>query len=224
MKQLQHYSFIFTLCLTFCSNTYADLNVGNSKPTASEIINEFKAEPETGNNLNGAQNIKMRGLLCRGLSVNCDTPTKNVNASPSNIQSSKSGYKKHAEKPFSNTNRQPVCKQKSVSMQVWFDYKSYTLTNSAMEELKPLGEALASDQLRGMSFLLEGHTDAIGSTEYNNILSKRRANSVKEYLINNFAFKGKSINVIGKGKSELADPANPASEKNRRVKIIKLGC
>lgn len=117
----------------------------------------------------------------------------------------------------------PVLKEVAVSMEVLFDYDSDTLTAEAKQQLGPVGMALASDDLKGMNFRIEGHTDVIGSDPYNLDLSRRRAKAVKDYLTEQYGLAGVSIEIVGKGKSNLADKANPTSEVNRRVRIVRLG-
>jgi outer membrane protein OmpA-like peptidoglycan-associated protein len=109
--------------------------------------------------------------------------------------------------------------EKAISLQILFDYNSATLTESAKAQLEPVGRALASGDLSGMKFRIEGHTDVIGGDEFNIELSRRRAEAVKQYLTQQFA----AIQIQGKGKSDLADAANPTSEANRRVRIVSLG-
>ena len=60
----------------------------------------------------------------------------------------------------------------------------------------------------------------MGGQAYNKTLSEERAASVKQFLVNGFNLDPTHIQIIGKGKSDLLDPNNPASEKNRRVRII----
>ena len=65
-----------------------------------------------------------------------------------------------------------------------------------------------------------GGTDTRGSDAYNQNLSERRANSVKNYLINNGVNAGK-INAIGRGEKDLkypeCEPASKCPEWNNRA-------
>jgi outer membrane protein OmpA-like peptidoglycan-associated protein len=105
-------------------------------------------------------------------------------------------------------------------MEIFFGYKSAELTDLAKDYLKPVGEAMASEKLQNLDFVVEGHTDAVGGYAYNLNLSEERAASVKRFLVDTFHIEPYRIQIIGKGKSDLLDPKSPESEVNRRVKII----
>lgn len=107
----------------------------------------------------------------------------------------------------------------AVSLQVYFDYNSAHLTDKSISELQPLGEALSSDQLKTLNFIVEGHTDAVGNDKFNLILSERRAKSVKEFLVSNYGLAADRIDAHGKGRYQLLDPNNPESAINRRVVV-----
>jgi len=110
--------------------------------------------------------------------------------------------------------------EKALSMEILFGYKSAELTDASKDQLKPVGEALVSEKLQNLGFVVEGYTDAIGSYAYNKNLSEERATSVKRFLVDTFHVEPSHIQIIGKGKSELFDPNNPESEVNRRVRIV----
>ena len=116
----------------------------------------------------------------------------------------------------------PTMKEQAISLEVLFDYDSATLTAEAKQQLGPVGMALASDDLKGMHFRIEGHTDVIGGDEYNMELSRRRAEAVKDYLTEQYGLAGVSIEIVGKGERDLADSSHPTSEVNRRVRIVRL--
>ena len=217
----------YTMLLSLAAllpNAYADLDVGKGTTTSTEIINEFKNNSSDDENTVDVEDATTRGMLCksRGLASNCDLPSKPAVRKPK--KPSKTGSSDQLPASSASTDRTSSCPEKGVSMEVLFDYNSDVLTDAAMAQLRPLGDALASPELSGSVYRVEGHTDAIGGDAYNKGLSLRRAEAVRNFLTQRFQFTGKSIVAIGKGKSNLADPANPASEKNRRVRIVKLGC
>ena len=107
----------------------------------------------------------------------------------------------------------------SINLQVHFAYDSADLDNESLLTLHALGRALASEQLRGQSIEVVGHTDAQGSGEYNDALSQRRAAAVVGYIVRNFALDGSRIASRGMGERQLFDPAQPEAAVNRRVEI-----
>lgn len=111
----------------------------------------------------------------------------------------------------------------AVSLVVLFDYNSSTLSDEAKQKLGPLAQALKSPEMQGLRFKIEGHTDAVGGDAFNQDLSLRRAEAIKDYLSSQFEVDSASIEVEGKGKQGLADPKHPDSELNRRVRIVRLG-
>lgn len=110
----------------------------------------------------------------------------------------------------------------SISMEINFAYNSAQLTDAAIQQLAPLGQALQSPELAGLSFLLEGHTDASGPDDYNMTLSQKRAQSVGQFLYQYYGVDPTKLNIIGRGESALLDPANPTSGANRRVSITTM--
>ncbi|MGI9450888.1 MAG: OmpA family protein [Geminicoccaceae bacterium] len=100
-----------------------------------------------------------------------------------------------------------------------FEFDSARLTPSAREVLDRLAEALLSAELECSRFLIEGHTDSVGTELYNQDLSERRAHSVGDYLAARSVEAGR-FKLIGKGENELLDPANGKAAINRRVRVI----
>src|ERR1700733_4978102 len=110
-----------------------------------------------------------------------------------------------------------------VSMpDVLFDFNKYTLKPEARERLARIsGIVLAYPDLK---LKIEGYTDSIGSDEYNQTLSDKRAEAVRDYLVSS----GVSMNNVaaqGLGKADpIADNSTAAGRKlNRRVEMIVSG-
>jgi outer membrane protein OmpA-like peptidoglycan-associated protein len=105
---------------------------------------------------------------------------------------------------------------------VLFDFGQYSLRPGAREKLaKVSGIVLAHP---GLKLEAEGHTDSVGSDEYNERLSENRAASVRDYLVQ----QGVSMNnVVARGFGEstpVASNDSPAGrQQNRRVELVVSG-
>jgi outer membrane protein OmpA-like peptidoglycan-associated protein len=105
---------------------------------------------------------------------------------------------------------------------VLFDTAQHTLKPGAREKLaKVAGIVLAHP---GLSLEVEGHTDSVGTDEYNQSLSERRAESVKSYLIQQ-GIPPASIRARGFGESQPVASNDSAAgrQQNRRVELIVSG-
>jgi outer membrane protein OmpA-like peptidoglycan-associated protein len=71
------------------------------------------------------------------------------------------------------------------------------------------------------TFLVEGHTDAVGSDAYNNRLSKARAEAVKKALSTFYLIPARNLETAGLGERYLKIPTAEAEEENRRVSISR---
>jgi outer membrane protein OmpA-like peptidoglycan-associated protein len=114
----------------------------------------------------------------------------------------------------------PSTQEAAVSMNIKFAYNSAILTPDAQHQLSTVGEALASDELANLRFVVEGHTDSKGSARYNQVLSERRAAAVKHFLAQHYQIGESRIIAVGKGESAPLAPEDPASSANRRVRIV----
>jgi outer membrane protein OmpA-like peptidoglycan-associated protein len=110
-----------------------------------------------------------------------------------------------------------------VSMpDVLFDFNKYTLKPEARERLARIsGIVLAYPDLK---LEIDGYTDSVGSDEYNQTLSDKRAEAVRDYLVSS----GVSMNNVaarGMGKADpVADNSKAAGRQlNRRVEMIVSG-
>jgi len=110
----------------------------------------------------------------------------------------------------------------SVNLEIYFDFNSATITPRAVPDLVNLGRALSNEDLKGSVFLVGGYTDAKGSGEYNQGLSERRAQAVKDFLVGRFKIAGDTLVSAGYGKEQLKNTADPFAAENRRVQITNL--
>lgn len=108
----------------------------------------------------------------------------------------------------------------SVNLYVNFEFNSAELTSDARITLGQLGTALRDPKLAAFSFVIAGHTDAVGGDEFNQKLSERRAEAVRNYMIAQYGIAANRLSAKGYGKSQLLDPEHPEDGVNRRVQII----
>jgi len=111
----------------------------------------------------------------------------------------------------------------SVDLHIPFDYNSDKLTFDAITTLRQLGSALSDPKLAGYRFKIAGYTDAKGTQDYNQKLSARRAQAVRDYLVAQYDVAANRLETIGYGLTNLADPAKPLDAINRRVQIVNIG-
>lgn len=114
-----------------------------------------------------------------------------------------------------------IPKNEQVNLNVSFDFDSAALRNDQLPKLVELCSALKSADVQQVRIL--GHTDASGSAEYNQRLSKLRAEEVKRFLSTDCGFPEDRMEALGIGERNLFDPEDPNAERNRRVEFQALG-
>lgn len=112
-----------------------------------------------------------------------------------------------------------------VNLDIQFDFDKDTIRPESYPLLDALGEALNSQQLKGRSIIVGGHTDSRGDDAYNLALSKRRANAVKAYLVNKWGVAQDLIEAVGYGKTRPIAQGSTSEDmrKNRRVEVRLAG-
>ena len=117
-------------------------------------------------------------------------------------------------------NLTPEAREKpNVDLSIQFEFDSAKVLPESRPLLDNLAKAINSDKLRGFTFVVEGHTDIVGSADYNQKLSNQRALSVLAYLASKGVSKER-LKALGKGSTELLMPDKPDAAENRRVRII----
>ena len=105
---------------------------------------------------------------------------------------------------------------------VLFDTGSYTLKPGAREKLAKISGIVLAHP--GLMLQIEGHTDSVGSDEFNQQLSERRADSVRDFLAEQ-GVAASSITARGFGKTQpVASNDTPEGrQRNRRVELVVNG-
>lgn len=101
---------------------------------------------------------------------------------------------------------------------IFFDFDKATLRTESYPELNRLLELL--NEYPKMKIRIEGHTDALGSNEYNQKLSQRRADAVARFLRVNGVNTNRLV-VVGKGETTpvATNETEEGRQQNRRVEF-----
>ena len=113
----------------------------------------------------------------------------------------------------------------SFSGGVTFEFDSAQLTAEGRNRLRAVGDTLVMAEFLGRPITIDGHTDSRGSDEYNMALSRRRAETVRNFLRENFPqFAGTQFTVNGFGETRpvATNDTDEGRAQNRRVEI-RLG-
>lgn len=195
---------VFLVCLAGCAGVAAQSSVTNSTGVTSseQMIQQLerKAPPRTRSirNLTVEAALGSAAAPATVASVPASTPTSiptEVSARPE-------------DRP-------------ALSLLIEFDYNSASVRPESQQLLTMLSQALQSEKLHLSHFAVEGHTDAKGSSVYNQKLSLQRALAVRDVLVSHGVLSDR-LQPSGKGSTELANVALPFAPENRRVRIVNL--
>ncbi|EFG28564.1 OmpA family protein [Fusobacterium periodonticum] len=108
----------------------------------------------------------------------------------------------------------------NLDSEVLFDVDKYDVRvhPEAEEVLKNL--AIVLKEMDVKNFEIDGHTDSDGSDEYNQVLSEKRANSVKNFLVSQGVTAEITTKGYGESKPVASNDTAEGKQKNRRVEII----
>jgi OOP family OmpA-OmpF porin len=108
------------------------------------------------------------------------------------------------------------------NVSIGFDFNKSAVNGNAQESLSPIIAWLKTDL--GHHAKVVGYTDSTGSSAYNLKLSERRAQAVRQYLIQN-GVRAEKVSALGMGESHpiAANDTDAGKERNRRVEIIPSG-
>jgi len=112
---------------------------------------------------------------------------------------------------------EPAAEAVRVELDVKFDFDRAVVKPESYGDIKSLADFMS--QYPQTTTVLEGHTDSVGSDAYNQRLSERRANAVREVLVNQYGISGERVNAVGYGESRPVADNSTADGRaiNRRV-------
>jgi OmpA-OmpF porin, OOP family len=111
----------------------------------------------------------------------------------------------------------------TLNVAIQFDVDTPIILPESYETMGRIADAFVNAPLLPFSFLIVGHSDSNGkSREANVILSQRRADAVREVLVNTFKISAKRIQSLGVGEEQFIDQGKPASPVNLQIQILTV--
>lgn len=110
----------------------------------------------------------------------------------------------------------------AIDLEIPFEFGKATLEPAAKGQLDELGRTLAKIDDSTQRIGIYGHTDIVGTSEDNLVLSKYRAQAVAKYLVETFKISPSLIQTDGFGATKLKNLSDGTARENRRVEIRLL--
>ncbi|XIA66902.1 OmpA family protein [Bradyrhizobium sp. TZ2] len=184
----------------------AGLAVAGETVSADQILGALKPKPAT------------RGLSTAAQQVDTAAQAKEV--------SFVNTLRNRKTRSLSLGERQEIAElaaaKPKIDLEIQFDYNSADISKNSMTAVQELGKALSDVSLKGSTFVVAGHTDAVGSEGYNQDLSERRADTIKKYLTEKYGIAGSNLVTVGYGESKPKDANAPMDPTNRRVQVVNM--
>jgi OmpA-OmpF porin, OOP family len=110
--------------------------------------------------------------------------------------------------------------QMTINLNVEFDTDKTIIKEQYIDGIKKVADFMK--EFPKTTAAIEGHTDNVGTAAYNERLSKKRAESVRQYLIKNFGIKASRLTATGYGLTKPIASNDPEEgrQKNRRVEAV----
>jgi outer membrane protein OmpA-like peptidoglycan-associated protein len=108
----------------------------------------------------------------------------------------------------------------SAALTIEFEGGSVRLTEQGRRSLDTLGTALASEDLEPYEFRIEVYVESGATASRDQLLSKRQANAIKDYLVKQYQLSPRRLATDGRGSAQPIKRTNPASPVNRRVMVV----
>lgn len=114
-----------------------------------------------------------------------------------------------------------LAKLPAFNAQIQFDADTPIIQPASYQTVGRIADALVHSSLLPYTFLIVGHVESNSKTrEANAILSQRRADAIRDVLVNTFKISTKRLHPIGLGEEQLLDRAKPTSAVNGQLQIL----
>jgi outer membrane protein OmpA-like peptidoglycan-associated protein len=208
---MTRFSFSGLKAMTVCaalSMTAGLALAGDANVTTEQILNALQPKP-----------------ISRGLS-SAAAPAQPDPARKARETSFLQGLRNRQTRSLSLSEREQIAEiataKPAIDLEINFDYNSASISAASMPSVKALGQALSDPKLKGSTFVVAGHTDGVGGDAFNQGLSERRADTIKQYLVSKYHIAGSDLLAVGYGKTKLKDANDPTDPVNRRVQVVNM--
>jgi OmpA-OmpF porin, OOP family len=111
----------------------------------------------------------------------------------------------------------------TFNFNIQFDVDTPIILPVSYETVGRIADAMVNAPMLPYTFLIVGHSDATGKREASLLLSQRRADAVRDVLINTFKISAKRLQSLGLGEEQFIDQAHPTSPVNLQIQIVTTG-
>lgn len=145
----------------------------------------------------------------------------NPEAVTSQVKTRSISFGKKSKEPVANKAETSVSKSSgdAIGLPIEFAYNSSQIAPESIPFIAEIAKMMSLPEFSNKRLVIEGHTDAKGSDDYNRDLSEKRAEAIKNYLTDNYQIQFNRLTVIGRGESEPLPGVNPNDAVNRRVQF-----
>ena len=107
---------------------------------------------------------------------------------------------------------------------IHFGFNEHWVREEEIDELEHIGSVIERVVAKNPDevFLIEGHTDAVGSFAYNLDLSRKRAEAVLGALVEFFVIPFENLVPVGYGEQFMKIPTEEEEPENRRVSVRRI--
>jgi OmpA-OmpF porin, OOP family len=115
-----------------------------------------------------------------------------------------------------------LTKLPTFNVNIQFDTDTPIVLPDSYETLGRIADALVQSTMLPYGFLVIGHIEANGKRESNALLSQRRADAIRDVLVNTFKISSKRVQSVGLGEEQLLDAAHPTAAVNQQIQIVTV--
>jgi OOP family OmpA-OmpF porin len=115
-----------------------------------------------------------------------------------------------------------LAKLPTFNVDIQFDPDTPIVLPESYQTLGRIADALVQASMLPYGFLIVGHIEANGKRENNALLSQRRADAIRDVLVNTFKISSKRLQSVGLGEEQLLDAAHPTAPVNQQIQIMTV--